>query len=67
LTQFSQLAFSYAIHQNCFRAYLQAKMAYETSIHGEATQEKQKHIEISAHLQKYRSDILPKGKCNGHA
>lgn len=42
-------------------------MAYETSVHKEATQEKQKHIGINTHLQKYRSDMLPKGKpCNGH-
>ena len=48
------------------RAYLQAKMACESSIHREATQEKQKHTEINSHFQKYRSDILPKGKCDGH-
>lgn len=41
-------------------------MAYEPSVYRKAIQEKLKHIEISAYLQKYRSDILPKGKCRGH-
>ena len=41
-------------------------MAYEPSVYRKAIQEKLKHIEISAYLQKYRSDILSKGKCRGH-
>lgn len=41
-------------------------MAYETSIYREVIQEKQKHYEISVHLQKYKSDVLSKGKRNDH-
>ncbi|XP_020601123.1 utrophin-like isoform X3 [Orbicella faveolata] len=37
-------------------------MAYETSIYREVIQEKQKHYEISVHLQKYKSDVLSKGE-----
>ena len=32
----------------------------------EGIQEKLKHTEISVHLQRHKSDILPKGKCRSH-
>ena len=32
----------------------------------EGIQEKLKHTEVSVHLQKHKSDVLPKGKCRSH-